>query len=72
MVTDYSGPGPPGPEVAVQETAADFATVNPNAHGYTMLGLLAGTFDPGRSPTRPWTRSRAPGRAPTCLCAWWT
>ena len=47
MVTDYWGKGPPGPEVAVQETAADFATVNPNDHGYTMLGLLAGTFAPG-------------------------
>ena len=47
VVTDYFGLGPPGPEVAVQETAADFATTNPNAHGYTVLGLLAGTFNPG-------------------------
>ena len=47
LVTDYWGSGPPGPEVAVQETAADFATVNPNLHGYTILGLLAGTFAPG-------------------------
>ena len=47
VVTDYWGQGPPGPEVAVQETAADFASVNPNSHGYTMLGLLAGTFAPG-------------------------
>ena len=30
----------------MQETAADFATGNLNSHGYTMLGLLAGTFDP--------------------------
>ena len=29
------------------ETASDFATGNPNMHGYTTLGLLAGTFDPG-------------------------
>jgi len=47
MVTDYWGDGPPGPEVAVQETASDFATGTPNQHGYTILGLLAGTFAPG-------------------------
>lgn len=46
LVTDYWGSGPPGPEVAVQETAADFATGNPSQHGYMMLGLLAGTFAP--------------------------
>ena len=50
VMTDYWGAGPPGPEVAVQETAADFATVNPNMHGYTTLGLLAGTFDPSGVP----------------------
>ena len=33
----------------MQETAADFVTTNPNAHGYTVLGLLAGTFNPGAS-----------------------
>jgi hypothetical protein len=47
VVNDYFGAGPPGAEVAVQETAADFATGNPLAHGYTMLGLAAGTFEPG-------------------------
>ena len=47
VVGDYFGAGPPGAEVAVQETAADFATGNPHAHGYTILGLLAGTFAPG-------------------------
>ena len=46
VVTDYWGDGPPGPEMAVQETASDFATGNPQSHGYTILGLLAGTFDP--------------------------
>jgi hypothetical protein len=50
LVTDYWGSGPPGAEVAVQETASDFATGNLNSHGYTMLGLLAGTFDPGAVP----------------------
>jgi Subtilase family len=47
VINDYFGAGPPGAEVAVQETAADFATVNPVAHGYTMLGLAAGAFEPG-------------------------
>jgi hypothetical protein len=44
---DFFGAGPPGPEVAVQETAADFATNNPLAHGYTILGLAAAAFEPG-------------------------
>src|SRR5688572_26081547 len=47
MIADFFGAGPPGPEVAVQETAADFVTNNPLAHGYTILGLAAATFDPG-------------------------
>ena len=47
VITDYFGAGPPGPEAAVQETAADFATGRPDPHGYTMVGLAAGTFDPG-------------------------
>ena len=47
VVTDYFGAGPPGAEVAVQEAAADFATGNVHPHGYSMLGLAAGTFEPG-------------------------
>ena len=47
LLADYFGAGPPGPEVAVAETASDFATGNPLAHGYTMLGLAAGTFESG-------------------------
>ena len=31
----------------MQETAADFVTNNPLAHGYTILGLAAATFEPG-------------------------
>ena len=47
LIGDFFGAGPPGPEVAVQETAADFVTNNPLAHGYTILGLAAATFEPG-------------------------
>ena len=47
LLADYFGAGPPGPEVAVAERAADFATGNPHAHGYTVLGLAAGTFESG-------------------------
>ena len=39
--------GPPGPEVAVQETAADFATGNPNRARLHDPRPAAGTFDPG-------------------------
>jgi hypothetical protein len=45
VVGDRWGNGPPGPEVAVQETASDFGLTSPNEHGYLILGLLAGTFD---------------------------
>jgi hypothetical protein len=47
LIGDFFGAGPPGPEVAVQEVAADFVTTNPLAHGYTILGLAAGRFEPG-------------------------
>jgi hypothetical protein len=47
LIADFFGAGPPGPEVAVSEIAADFATTNPLAHGYTILGLAAATFEPG-------------------------
>jgi hypothetical protein len=46
VMTDYFGDGPPGPEVAVGEVAADFATGNLMPHGYTVLGMAAGTFEP--------------------------
>jgi hypothetical protein len=44
---DFFGAGAPGPEVAVQELAADFVTGNPQTHGYSILGLAAGRFEPG-------------------------
>ncbi len=47
LLADYFGAGPPGPEVAVAEVASDFATGNPHMHGYTVLGMAAGTFDSG-------------------------
>jgi Subtilase family len=47
VMTDYFGAGPPGPEVAVSEVAGDFATGNLMPHGYTVLGMAAGTFEPG-------------------------
>jgi Subtilase family len=46
LIGDFFGAGPPGAEVAVQETAADFGTNNPLAHGYTILGLAAAAFEP--------------------------
>jgi hypothetical protein len=46
VVGDYFGAGPPGASVAVTASAADFATGNVHQHGYLVLGLLAGTFDP--------------------------
>jgi hypothetical protein len=46
VMTDYFGGGPPGAEVAVGEVASDFATGNLMAHGYTVLGMAAATFEP--------------------------
>ncbi len=46
VMTDYFGGGPPGAEVAVSEVASDFATGNLMAHGYTVLGMAAATFEP--------------------------
>ena len=46
VVGDHFGAGPPGAEVAATTTAADFATGNPHFHGYMVLGLAAGAFDP--------------------------
>jgi subtilisin family serine protease len=46
LVGDHFGAGAPSGAVGVSSTAADFATGNPNPHGYMVLGLLAGAFDP--------------------------
>lgn len=47
VLTDYFGDGPPGAEVAVSEVASDFGTGDLMAHGYTVLGMAVGTFEPG-------------------------
>jgi hypothetical protein len=46
-VGDYFGAGPPGAEVAATVTPGDFLTGSPHDHGYLILGLAAGTFEPG-------------------------
>lgn len=46
VVADFFGGGPPGSLFGVTATSADFATSSADEHGWMVLGIAAGAFDP--------------------------